>query len=239
MIELFTRLSALLTQSDHVALSASFAWGILSIVLSPCHLASIPLIVGFIDNQGKISTARAALLSTLFSSGILITIALIGVVTGIMGRIMGDVGVWGNAAVALLLVLIGLYLMRIVPLPFLDGGIGQPGMRRRGLFAAFLLGLVFGVALGPCTFAYMAPMLGIAFSVASVRLVYAVLLVAAYAAGHCLVIVLAGTFTGAVQHILKWNEESKSAIVLKKVCGILVLVAGVYMLIGVWTMMRG
>jgi cytochrome c-type biogenesis protein len=239
MIELFTRLSAMLTQSDHVALAASFAWGILSIVLSPCHLASIPLIVGFIDKQGKISTGRAALLSTLFSSGILITIALIGVVTGLMGRIMGDIGVWGNAAVALLLVVIGLYLMGIVPLPFLDRGVGQPDFRRRGLVAAFLLGLVFGVALGPCTFAYMAPMLGIAFSVASERLVFAVLLVAAYAAGHCLVIVLAGTFTGAVQHILKWNEESKSAIVLKKVCGILVLVAGVYMLIGVWTLMRG
>jgi cytochrome c-type biogenesis protein len=238
MIELFTRLSGMLAQSDHVALAASFAWGILSIVLSPCHLASIPLIVGFIDNQGKITTARAALLSTLFSSGILITIALIGVLTGLMGRMMGDIGVWGNAAVALLLIAIGLYLMGIVPLPFHYGGVGQPGMRRRGLFAAFLLGLIFGVALGPCTFAYMAPMLGVAFSVASTRPVFAALLVAAYALGHCMVIVLAGTFTELVQHLLRWNEQSRGAAVLKKICGILVIIAGAYMLIGVWRMVR-
>jgi len=36
-------------------------------------------------------------------------------------------------------------------------------MQRKGLLAAFLLGLVFGIALGPCTFAYMAPMLAVAF----------------------------------------------------------------------------
>ncbi len=238
MIELFTWLSGLLNQAPHLALFASFVWGILSILLSPCHLASIPLIVGYIDRQGNISTRRAALLSTLFSTGILITIALIGVITGIMGRIMGDVGVWGNLLVSVLLIVIGLYLFGIVPLPFLDKGIGQPGMDRRGLFAAFLLGLIFGIALGPCTFAYMAPMLGIAFSVASTRMLFAIMLVAAYAIGHCLVIILAGTFAEVVQHLLKWNEESKSAVIIKKICGILVVIAGVYMLMGVWRMLR-
>ena len=35
----------------------------LSILLSLCHLASIPLIVGFIDQQGRISTNRTFLLN--------------------------------------------------------------------------------------------------------------------------------------------------------------------------------
>lgn len=91
------------------------------------------------------------------------------------------------------------------------------------------LGLVFGVALGPCTFAFMAPMLGVAFSVAATAFTLAVSLVLAYAAGHASVIVLAGTFTGAVQNYLNWNERSKGALILKRACGVLVIAAGIYL----------
>jgi cytochrome c-type biogenesis protein len=105
-------------------------------------------------------------------------------------------------------------------------------MKKKGALAALVIGLVFGVALGPCTFAYMAPMLGIAFSVASARPLLAGSLVLSYAIGHCSVIVLAGTFTSMVQSYLNWNERSKGAVILKKVCGILVILGGVYL---VWS----
>jgi len=230
IMEFFVMLSSMLSSSPGIAVAGSFLWGIASIILSPCHLASIPLIVGYIDSQGEMRTPRAALISTFFSAGILVTIAVIGTVTGLAGRMMGDIGQYGNIAVAVLMVVIGLYLLGIIPLSFLDNGINQPGMKRRGLLAAFFLGLFFGLALGPCTFAYMAPMLGVAFTVASSNLHYAVALVGAYAIGHCLVIVTAGTFSGVVQHILKWNEQSKGAIYLKKGCGVLVVMAGIYMM---------
>lgn len=234
LMELFTGLTRMLYAEPHVALSAALLWGVAGIVLSPCHLASIPLVVGFIDRQGVMTTRRAALLSTLFSAGILVTIALIGLVTALIGRLMGDVGRYGNIAVAVILVMIGLYLLGLIPLPFLDAGAGQPGFKKRGAFAAFLLGLIFGVALGPCTFAYMAPMLGIVFGVAAKEPVFAVGLILAYAVGHCGVIVLAGTFTETVQHVLNWNERSRGAVLLKKACGVLVVITGLYMLFSAW-----
>ncbi len=85
MQELFVFLTNAIEGSFIMAFTASFIWGILSIVLSPCHLASIPLIVGFIDEQGNVSTGRAFLISLLFSVGILITIGLIGVITAALG----------------------------------------------------------------------------------------------------------------------------------------------------------
>ncbi|MDD3441499.1 MAG: cytochrome c biogenesis protein CcdA, partial [Kiritimatiellae bacterium] len=97
---LFTHLSRAIEGSPAVALSAALVWGILSILLSPCHLASIPLIVGFIDEQGTISTKRAFQISLLFSLGILITIGLIGAATAMAGRMLGDVGRFGNYFVA-------------------------------------------------------------------------------------------------------------------------------------------
>jgi cytochrome c-type biogenesis protein len=232
ILNLFTWLSNALSGNPIIALSASFLWGILSIILSPCHLASVPLIVGFIDDQGKIKTKRAFLLSFLFALGILITIVLIGVVTSAMGRMAGDIGKWGNYFVAGIFFIVGLYLLGVIPLSF--SGPGQVGMKRKGLLASFILGLVFGIALGPCTFAYMAPVLGVTFSLAKTNLLFAITLLLMYGIGHCTVIVLAGTFTEVVQHYLNWNESSQGAVILKKICGILVILGGVYLIISMY-----
>jgi cytochrome c-type biogenesis protein len=228
MEQLFTALSHAVEGSAGLALSAAFLWGVLSILLSPCHLASIPLIVGFIDQQGRITTRRAFTISLLFSVGILITIGVMGVITAAAGRMMGDVGRWGNYAVAAIFFVVGLYLLEVIRLPM--PGAAQPGMKRKGVLAAFVLGLVFGIALGPCTFAYMAPMLAVTFRLAATNLPYGILLLLFYGMGHCGVIVLAGTFTEVAQHYLNWNEKSRGAVILKKVCGILVLLGGLYLI---------
>jgi cytochrome c-type biogenesis protein len=230
LFEIFTWLTGTLSSSPGIAIAGSFLWGVLSILLSPCHLASIPLIVGFIDEQGNISTRRAFALALLFASGILITIGVIGLITGLMGRMLGDIGNWGNYFVAIIFFVVGLHLLELIPLPFLENG-ANPNFQKKGLFAALILGLIFGVALGPCTFAFMAPMLGVVFSVAAERLAFAVSLILAYALGHCSVIVFAGTFTEVVQRYLNWNGTSNGAVILKKICGLLVIAGGIYLII--------
>lgn len=226
---LFSWLSEAMSGSPVVVLAVAFIWGILSIILSPCHLSSIPLIVGFIDEQGRVSTKRAFYIASLFSVGILVTIAVIGVITSLMGRMMGDIGVLGNYFVAIIFFIVGLHLLGLIPFPFLNGA-NQPAIKKRGLLAAFILGLVFGIALGPCTFAYMAPVLTVALTVSASQVLLGALLIIVYGLGHCSVIVLAGTFTGMVQKYLNWNEKSKGAVILKKICGILVILGGVYLL---------
>ncbi|MFA5240086.1 MAG: cytochrome c biogenesis protein CcdA [Phycisphaerae bacterium] len=226
--QLFTNLTNAVESTPMIAIGAAFIWGVLSVILSPCHLASIPLIVGFIDEQGRISTKRAFVISALFAAGILITIGAIGAITAAAGRMMGDVGKYGNYFVALIFFLVGLHLLDVIAIPW--SGAGQVGMKRKGMLAAFILGLVFGIALGPCTFAYMAPMLGVTFKLANVNLLYGVLLLVVYGIGHCLVIVLAGTSTELVQKYMDWNERSKGAVILKKICGVMVLAGGLYMI---------
>ena len=228
MEQLFTNLSHAVEGAPLIALGASVVWGILSIILSPCHLASIPLIVGFISGQGRVSTARASGIATLFAVGILVTIAAIGAITAAAGRMLGDVGRYGNYFVAAIFFLVGLHLLGVIPMPW--SGPGQVNIKRKGLLAAFLLGLIFGVALGPCTFAYMAPMLGVTFKLAKTNPAYGASLLLAYGVGHCSVIVLAGTFTEVVQRFLNWNEQSKGLTVVKVVCGILVMLGGVWLI---------
>jgi cytochrome c-type biogenesis protein len=227
--ELFSTLTRAVEGTAVIAVAASFVWGILSILLSPCHLASIPLIVAFVNGQGRPSTGRACAVSSLFAAGILVTIGIIGALTAAAGRVMGDIGAYGSYIVAVVFFLVGLHFLDVIPMPW--SGPGEAKMKQKGLLASFILGLVFGIALGPCTFAFMAPVLGVAFRMASTSPAYGVLLLAAYGVGHSSVIAFAGTSTGLVQRYLDWNERSRGAVVLRKICGVLVILGGFYLVL--------
>ncbi|MGB6867502.1 MAG: cytochrome c biogenesis protein CcdA [Candidatus Aminicenantaceae bacterium] len=227
MIKLFSALSHAIEGAPLIAIGASFIWGILSIILSPCHLTSIPLIIGYLSNQRELSTKKAFQLSTVFSVGILISIAVIGGITAAAGRILGDIGKLGNYVVAMVFLIFGLNLLGILPLNF--PGLGRIKSQRKGYFSVLSLGLVFGLALGPCTFAFMAPMLGIVFNMTAKNLPYGLVLLSAFAIGHCAVIIAAGTSTRLVQQIIRWDEQSKGIATVRKICGILVLLGGIYL----------
>jgi len=227
MVKLFSALSHAIEGAPLIAIGASFFWGILSIILSPCHLTSIPLIIGYLNNQKELSAKKAFHLSIIFSIGILVSITIIGGITAAAGRILGDVGKIGNYIVALVFLIFGLNLLGILPLNF--PGLGTIKTQRKGYFSVLSLGLLFGLALGPCTFAFMAPLLGIVFNLTTKNLPYGLVLLSAFAMGHCTVIIAAGTSTRLVQQITKWDEQSKGITIIRKICGILVLLGGIYL----------
>jgi cytochrome c-type biogenesis protein len=228
MAALFTALSHAVEGQPALALAAAFAWGVASLLLSPCHLASIPLIVGFVNGQEQASPGRGAAIAALFSAGLLTTIGAIGAMTAAAGRLMGDVGGWPNYVVAAVFFLVGLSLLDVLPLEWSVPD--STRFRRRGLAAAVMLGLIFGIALGPCTFAYMAPMLGATFAVSGTHAVYGMLLIAVYGIGHCSIIILAGASTSWVGRYLRWTSASRGATYLRYASGVLVLAGGVYLI---------
>jgi cytochrome c-type biogenesis protein len=75
----------------------------------------------------------------------------------------------------------------------------------------------------------MAPVLAATFKVGATAPVYAAALLLAYGIGHCGVIAAAGGSTEAVQRYLNWNEASAGMKVVKKVCGVLVILGGLYL----------
>lgn len=229
MIEsIFNSLSELLYQNIWFALISSFSWGLLSIMLSPCHLTSIPLIIGYLSSQEGLTIKKSFKLSLVFAVGILITIALIGGITLAMGRLMGDVGSIGNYLVAAIFFIVGLYLLDIIILPWDGAKINRNG--KKGYVSALILGLIFGIGLGPCTFAFMAPVLGVVFQVATSDYLYASGLLISFSFGHIIPIVVAGSMMNLVQKYLNWTESSKATSIVKKICGVLVIFGGIYLI---------
>jgi cytochrome c-type biogenesis protein len=220
-----------LAKPGALSFGAAVLWGLMSVFLSPCHLGSIPLIVGFINNGGKASRRRAFLLSFLFALGLLVTLAAMGFIAAVLGTLFGRVGLVPRIAVAVFLVLCGLWLMDVPPL----SRIGFPmnaAPTRRGAFGALSLGLIYGVILGPCSFAFLAPMLGIVFSAGGGNLGFGIGLMVAFALGHCGAIVAAGTFGDAVRAFLTRRGSGKAATWFKRGCGAIVVAAGVLQIIG-------
>ena len=230
IMQIFTQLSQALASNPAIALLASFIWGMLSVLLSPCHLASIPMIVGYLDGQKDLSTKKAFKLSAFFTLGILAMMTIIGLITGLLGKMLGDVGSWTEPVMGVIFMIMAFFIADIFKMPsFLSGGAGKAS--RKGIWGAISLGFLLGIALGPCSFAFMAPILGIVFTSAGSQFIFALTLVLAYIIGHCLVIIMAGTFAGSVQSYLKWSSNSKGTKIVKIVCAILVFIAGLYLIL--------
>jgi cytochrome c-type biogenesis protein len=218
-----------LSAAPALALAAALGWGVASVLLSPCHLAGIPLIVGFLVSSEKApGTGRAALLSLTFGVGVLVTIGLIGAITAALGGVVGEVGAAATYAVAAVFLVMGLELLGVIQLPELR--LRRAARTGGGAWSALLLGLAFGVALGPCTFAFLAPVLAAGFATATASPMLGVSLVLAFGVGHSAVIAGAGSSAGLVQRVLDFDARSRVLLVLRRVAGVLVLVGGVYLI---------
>lgn len=227
MGEVLTTFGNAFSASLLLAAPAAVAWGVLSVMLSPCHLSSVPLVVAYMSGSTEMPTGRRALaISSAFATGSLASIAVIGAITAAAGRMLGDVGRAGSWVLAGVFVVVGLNLLGVLPLPSFGATPGAP--RRRGALGALLLGLVFGAALGPCTFAFMAPLLGIALHAGSSDAAFGVLLVALFGIGHASAIAFAGASLQSVQRWLGFRAGARTIEILRAGAGVAVLGGGAY-----------
>jgi len=232
LAELMQTLSRALYASFPAALGASFLWGLMSMLLSPCHMVSVPLVMGYLgSSEQDVTKKRYFILALLFAIGMTISITVIGIVTSLLGRIAGDIGPAGNIAMSIVLVYVGLSITGLLELPLPGRGKGRLPSGR-GALGSVVMGLILGAALGPCTFAFMAPVLALMFQLGGESLLKASLLGALFAIGHGIVVVFAGSFTDKVQGLLDWSGGSRTAKVFRIICGTLVIAGGLYLLKG-------
>jgi len=213
-----------LSSSLFIALAAALVWGVFSVLLSPCHLGTIPLIVGMVGStRGAGGRGRGALLSFSFAGGMLVAIAVLGAIVATAGFAVQGYTAVTNYVIAAIFLAAGLNLVGLLPLPL--PSLSVKGGTRKGVLAAAGIGLVFGIGLSPCTFAFLAPILGMTFGSAATSPLRGFSLLLVFGLGHCGVIGAAGSSTAFVQRYLDWNESSKTLAGLKIVCGVLVLFA--------------
>jgi len=205
-----------------------FLWGIISVALSPCHIASIPLIITYVAGQDKVLKARhAAYYSVVFTIGLFITIALVGIICSLLGRMLGEVGPYWTILVGAVLIWVALGMLGIPGCSMSGGLFGR--MKIKGLLGAFLLGLAYGVLSGSCTFGFIAPILAII--TIQQKIVTGVILIVLFGIGHCIPIAVAGSSTAKVRRLLENSSFHEGGLWFRRCAGVGIGLLGVYFIL--------
>lgn len=226
MGEIYASLYSIFHGTSLWAYGAAFAWGILGMVLSPCSIATIPLVVGYVGNADAPDFKTAFRMSLAFSLGVFVNLAFLGGLLASAGLFLGGIDQYTNYIVACVFVLFGLHLLGLISIPWFRGSSG-PTTKHTGLKGALALGTLSGLALGPCSFAYSAPVILLAMQTASTDIVRALLLVMAYGAGHSTVIIAAGSATDVFSRFV--SKGGQGSVWLGRISGLLLLAAAAYL----------
>ena len=223
MDALLNNIQHIIQNQQGMAFLAVFVAGLVS-AASPCVLAAIPLIIGYVGGYSEGDKKKAALYSLVFILGLSITFTLLGVAASAMGGFLGFMGRWLYVGLAVIAVAMGLQLMGIIsiPLPFQK----TRTVKSKGLWGAFFLGLLTGTVSSPCA----TPVLAVILAYVSARgdILYGGSLLFAYAVGHCALIFVAGLSVGLTESIVSSKGIKNFSLYSKKFSGAVLTLAGLY-----------
>jgi len=224
----FITIHAWMTSASAIAFFGCFLWGVVSVLFSPCHLASIPLIVAYVAGQeNAVNPKRASLYAGAFTAGLFLTIAMVGIICAGLGRMLGDVGLWWQVPVGAVLIWVSLGMLGVQACTMTGSMLYR--LKLRGVHGAFVLGLAYGILSGSCTFGFIAPILAVVtvqkeWATGSVMMIL-------FAVGHCMPIVLAGSSTALARCVTENHAWQGAGIWFRKGAGLVVGIMGLYFML--------
>jgi cytochrome c-type biogenesis protein len=230
MIENLTNnLSLYLQGSLFLAFPAAYIGGLV-VSFTPCTYPLIPVTVGLVGAQDTPSKLRGFFLSLFYVTGIALTYSILGGAAALSGKIFGQMQTtpWTYFIMANLCLVMGLSMFDVfnISLPFPHKLIKRTEKNnKKGLLDSFLIGIVSGVVIGPCT----APVLGVLLGFVAVKtnILLGMSLLFVFAFGMGTLLIIAGTFAGFIAALPKsgmWMTK------IKFISGIILIGAAEYFL---------
>ncbi len=221
-----TLVATQLTHLSFLSIGVIFLAGLLT-SLTPCMLSMLPITIGYIGGYEAKNRLQAAAQSTWFALGLATTLAGLGIIAAVFGKVYGQVGIGLPIIVSVIAILMGLNLLEALPLqlPSFGGTDWISAELPQGL-RAYCIGLSFGLVASPCSTPVLASLLGWVANRQDLVLGAALLL--AYTAGYVAPLILAGTFTASIKKILELRRWSAW---INPVSGVLLVGFGVFSLL--------
>lgn len=201
-----TLVSAQLSHLTPVSVGIVALAGLLT-SLTPCMLSMLPITIAYMGGYETKTRLQAATQSIWFALGLATTLAILGILAGVLGQIYGQVGFGLPIIVSVIAILMGLNLLEALPLRLpATGGIDWISQELPTGVKAYLIGFTFGVVASPCSTPVLATLLAWISSTKDPILGSVMLL--AYTVGYVAPLVLAGTFTASVKKLLELRRWS-------------------------------
>lgn len=209
-----------------IALLISYISGIL-VSFTPCVYPLIPVTITYIGAKTVTTKTKAFFISLIYVLGISVTYTTLGAIASLTGRVFGTLTQHPIVylIVGSIFILLGLSLFDVfqISLPVII----SPRIKRSGLFSTFLIGIVSGLVIGPCT----APALGAILTFVATRqnIIYGMSLLFCFALGIGTLLIVVGTFSGIIlPKSGKWLNK------IKKILGFGLILIGIYFIITIW-----
>lgn len=202
-----------------------FAGGLLT-SLGPCSLSLLPVTLAYLAGfEGRRQAPWRRSLA--FAAGIVGSLVLLGLASGVLGRIYGQIPGLVPTVVAVLALLMGLNLLGLLPIA-LPAGPDPEVWRRRvpAPLAPLAAGLAFGLAATPCTTPVLAVLLG--WMAQHGRPLVGMLLLTAFGAGQVVPLLLAGAAAASLPRLLSLRAMGQW---VPPISGVVLVTTGVLTLV--------
>jgi cytochrome c-type biogenesis protein len=209
-----------------VSIGVIFAAGLLT-SLTPCMLSMLPITVGYLGAYEDQTRSQGIWQSLWFALGLATTLAGLGVVAALLGKVYGQIGIGLPIFVSIVAILMGLNQLELLSLRLPNwGGMDWISEKLPKGIRTYLIGLTFGLVASPCSTPVLATLL--VWLANTQDPVLGAMLLLAYAAGYVFPLVIAGTFTVTLKRILALRQWSAW---ITPTSGVLLLGFGVFSLV--------
>ncbi len=196
--------------------------------LSPCVLSLLPINLAYIGTLNINSRAEAAAKAGAFVLGVSVVLTLLGVFSGLAFAVFSEYSGIIFTCVGIFVLIMALALIEIIKLPLPQFITKMPETN------PFVIGLLFALVSSPCSSPVLAGILSIAGSTGSI--IKSVLIMFLYSIGYTAIIFLASLSAGLMKQ-LNWFKEH-SSLITKISAALLFIVGGVYLFLGLQTLLN-
>ena len=224
---MFSNIEQIVQTNPALAFVAVFIAGVF-VSFTPCVYPVIPLTLGFIGARSAGSRWKGFLLSLVYVLGMALMYAVLGAFASLSGKLFGQIGSHPATyfIVANVCLFLGLSMLDVFQIPQISFGASLQTKKEKGFLGVFVVGLISGLIVGPCTAPVLAAVLVYVASRHNLVYGFSLLFVFGYGVGFLMIIL--GTFTGLLASIPRsglWLER------VKKIFGWILIFAAEYLFI--------
>lgn len=211
------------------AIVASFGIGLLT-SLAPCSIITLPLLAGSAlglsqDLNAKQKKVFIYQYSLLFVLGLVISFSLLMLLVSKMGMMLSLAPFWAYLLASLATFAVVAYALGWIQ-GFDKDKVARKFLRFK-LLGAVIIGLIFGLVSTPCA---SAPLVAIITIASQSGWVYSYALVLAFALGHGMLLLVAGTSLGFTQSVVSSKKISRMSRLINGFFIVVLVGIGVYFL---------
>ena len=193
--------------------------------LGPCSLSLLPITIAYVGGTKK---NKFKLIS--FSGGVIFSLITLGALSGLLGKIYGQLPSYFTSLVAFIAIIMGLNLLGILKfqlpnipsLQFLEDNVPS-------LLTPFVVGITFGLASSPCITPVLASLL--AWVSQAKNPIISIIFLFFFGLGQVTPLILAGATTENLKQFLELRKYSQ---IIPTLSGIFLVSIGILNLISNW-----